>query len=103
MARQPIGSERVLEVLDVVLALPTRAERAIVDESRVEASERRYDEARVRAALAVLDLEHDIALARPRLQRRVAQPCEPPHEPLGGRVLLRGLGDQRCRELEQAL
>src|SRR5262249_18652939 len=102
MARQTVRGERVLEVLDVVLALTARTERAIVDEARVEADDGRDDEARIGTALAVLDLDDHVAFMRPRLERRVTRPHETANELLGRGVLCCRVDEKRLSELAQA-
>src|ERR1051326_7724161 len=102
MARQAIGGDRVLEVLDVVLALAAWAERTVVDEARSEAGERGDNEARIGTALAVLDFEHHVPFVRPAFQCRVLQPCEATNELLRTLVVFAGRVDQRRRQFDRS-
>jgi len=66
-AREPVGYERVLEVLDVIFALSARAIDDIVDELRVKVVECRNHKSRMGSLGVMLGFNHDVARAGPGL------------------------------------
>jgi len=75
-ARQPIASERSLEVLDRVFRLSARSVQLFVDDARLALVHGGDDEARVGLVAQMLSLHHDAPLVRP-ASRGILEGVEP--------------------------